>query len=148
MKVHYRAFHGPTDWGWVQSHLPLKRVEDTNGIMAIDLDKNETVAGAIFDTWTTTAVQAHLIVQNPMVLRHGFLEECCDFVFNVAGRDMMIGLVPSDKEAALKLNPKIGFTELVRIPQAVEDDVDMVVMIMRREDCNFLPEVELEQAYG
>ena len=137
MNVHFRAFHGPSDWGWVLQHLPLKRVEDTGGIVAIDADTNRTVAMCIMDTWSHNAVQVHLILDNPLVLRHGFFEEVADYVYNVAERNVMVGLVPSSNHKALQLDKRIGFTELTRIPNAVMDGEDLVVLHMPKENCKF-----------
>lgn len=150
MRAHFREFHGPSDWGWVLLHLPgLKRVEDTGGIMCIDLDTNETVAGVVFDTWTHSSVCVHQIVTNPMVLRHGFFEEVADYVFNVAEREVMVGLVPANNEKALKLNEKIGFKECGRVPDAIMLGLDLIIMQVHKEDCTFwTPQAEPVAATG
>ena len=137
MDIYFRAFHGPSDWGWVQQHLPLKRIEDTGGIVAIDREKNETVAACVLDTWTENSVQAHLIMTTPMVVRHGFFEEVTDYVFNVAGRGLMIGLVPENNEAALSVDAKIGFRECARVPDAVSEGVGIVILTMTPDDCRY-----------
>lgn len=137
MNIMFRALHGPTDWGWIQQYLPLKRVEDTGGIMAIDTIENRTVAACVLDTWTDTSVQAHLIMTTPLVVRHGFFHEVTDYVFNVAKRKLMIGLVPENNEAALAVDQKIGFVEVARIPDAVSDGVGMVILTMTPEQCAY-----------
>jgi len=137
VKPYFRKLHGPSDWGWVLQYLPLKQVEDTTGIVAIDLERNATVAVCVMDTWTRNSVQAHIIVENPWILRHGFIEECTDFAFNVVGVKLAIGLVPDNNEKALALDKHIGFTEIARIPDAMYDGVGTVIMTMRREDCRY-----------
>ena len=42
MKLEFRSFVGEYDWGWVQQQVPILRIEDTCGLMAIDTEKNET----------------------------------------------------------------------------------------------------------
>ena len=148
MHVHFRAFHGPTDWGWVQQHLPLKRVEDTGGIIAIDVAENRTVAACILDTWTEASVQAHLIVLEPMVIRHGFFEEVADYVFNVAGRKLMIGIVPANNTRALSVDKKIGFEEVCRIPEGSAAGVDAVVLTMRADQCRYHKPPEAHHGQG
>lgn len=137
VKIKYRAFKGDVDWGWVKQRLPLKQVEDTCGIMAIDTEMNTTVGACIMDTWTHTAVQVHLMMDSSMLIRHGFFEEIADFVYNHAERDLMIGLVPSDLDDAIALNKHVGFEEVCRIPNAVNFDTDMVVLTMTRDQCKF-----------
>ena len=143
MKLYMRALHGPTDWGWINQQVGILRVEDTCGIVGIDQDKNETVAACVMDNWTDNSVQCHFIVTNKMALRHGFLQECCDFVFNHMGRQYVYGMVPGDNEKALKLNKHIGFTEKMRLPNAFKDGVDYVVMELKREDCKYIPVLEV-----
>ena len=149
MDVEYRNFHGPSDWGVVQKYLPLHRVDDTGGIVAVDTDTNDTVGLVVFDSWTTTSVQVHQIVINPMVLRHGFFEEACDYVFSFAERELMIGLVPSDNEKAWQMNRKIGFEIAATVKDGMAYGVDTVIMTMTKEQCNFwsAPEVK-ETAHG
>ena len=138
MKLAFRQFSGEHDWGWVQLHLPgLKRVEDTTGIMAVDTETNQTVAGVIMDTWTHNSVCVHQILTNPMVLRHGFFEEVADYVYNHAGRDVMVGMVPADNERALRLDKAIGFVERGRLPDVYAKGVDVVMLTMTKEQCRF-----------
>ena len=142
MNIEFRAFSGPHDWGWVNQQVGILQVEDTTGIMAIDTDTNTTVGACIMDNWTANSVQAHFMITDPMVLRHGFIEECFDYIFNHAGRRYIYGFVPGNNEKALKLNAHMGFTEILRLPDAFTDGVDYVVMQLRREDCKYLPEIK------
>ncbi len=144
MKVYFRAFDGPSDWGWVLQQLSILRVEDTSGIMAIDEETNSTVGAVVFDNWTPNSVQAHIIVTKVMLLRHGFLEETADYVFNVCDRKYMYGMVTSDNDNALRIDKRIGFTEVLRLPNAYDEGVDYVVMELKKENCNFLPKAEKE----
>lgn len=139
MKIHFRAFDGPSDWGWVRAQVPILRVEDTCGIMAIDVDKNETVGACIMDTWAANSVQAHFMVTTPMLLRHGFIEECFDYLFNERGLKYIYGMVPGDNVRALKINKHMGFTEKTRLGDAWADGIDYVIMELKKENCKYLP---------
>jgi hypothetical protein len=143
MTPYIRKFYGPNDWGWVNVHLPILRVEDTCGLVMIDLDKHATVAAMVMDNVMPNSVQAHFVVTDNMALRHSFLEECFDLVFNEMGKKFMYGLVPGDNEKALAFNKHIGFTELARMPEAYADGIDYVIMELRKENCKHLP---LEEA--
>ena len=142
MKPYFREMHGPSDWGWINEQVGILQSEDTTGITAIDLDTNRTVGACVMDNWTANSVQAHFMVASPTVLRHGFLEECFDFMFNEKGVKYVYGMVPSDNEKALKLNKHMGFTERLRLPEAFADGVDYVVMECTRDNCKYLPEEE------
>jgi hypothetical protein len=141
MKVHFRAFHGPADWGWVQEQVPVLRVEDTAGIMAVDEDTNTTIAACIMDNFTNNSVQAHFMLTFNMVFRHGFMQEVYDYVFTHLGKKYMYGLVPSSNEKAVRINEHMGFTEKVRMPDAFADGVDYIVMELKKENCKYLSQV-------
>jgi hypothetical protein len=146
MNVQFRAFYGPSDWGFVTHHCPLLRSEDTNGIVAVDMDTNETVGVTIFDNWTPNCVTAHMIIVKPMLLRHGFLEECFDYAFNVCDRKIMIGIVKSDNAEAQKLDKHIGFVEQYRLKDGHADGIDLIYYTLHRDFCRFLPEIAKEEA--
>ena len=138
MNVEFRNFHGPSDWGWINQQVGIVRAGDTTGIMAIDLDKNETIGAAIMDNWTGNSVQCHFMLTNPMVLRHGFLQCCFDFMFNSAGVARVYGLVPGSNEKAIKFNKHIGFTVKTRLEEAYEVGVDYLLVEMKKENCTFI----------
>ena len=141
MDVQYRKFSGVHDWGWVNTQVPIQRVEDTGGIVAVDLDINETVGACIMDNWTNNSVQCHFMISHPMLLKHGFLQLCFDYMFNECGVKYVYGLVPSNNEKALKLNKHMGFTVKTVMEEAFEDGVDYILMELKHENCKYLEEL-------
>jgi RimJ/RimL family protein N-acetyltransferase len=142
LNIEFRAFDGPSDWGWINQQVGIKQCEDTGGIMAIDLDKNETVGACVMDNWTQNSVQCHFMVANPLVLKHKFLECCFDYMFNTCNVSRVYGLVPANNEKAVKLNTHMGFTVKARLDEAYEVGVDYLVMEMKRENCRFTQQLE------
>ena len=96
------------------------------------------VAAIVLDSWTANSCTAHIAIEDPLVLRHGFLELGCDFIFNHANRGVVIGLVPANNHKALKFDKHIGFKEVYRIKDGYAVDVDYVILEMRRESCRWL----------
>ena len=137
MTVNFRRLDCAIDWAWINNSLPILHVEDTTGIVAID-ENNTPLAACVMDNWTANSVQCHLLVLDSKVLRHGFLETCFDYVFNINGRKVVYGLVPGNNEKALKLNEHMGFTEKCRFEGAFEDGVDYVILELKRENCKYL----------
>lgn len=127
------------DWPWVEKTLHCHLVEDTTGIVAIDAE-GDYAGVVVMDGWTPSSVFVHIAVLNPMVLRHGFLSKAADAIFSHAGRELVLGMVPSNNEKALAFNKKIGFTELFRIKNGFDYGVDYVILEMRRDDCRWLTE--------
>ena len=147
MNVGYRPLDPHIDWNLVQHRIGLKWIEDTKGIVAMDMKTNKRVAIAVFNNWTYSAVQIHLWIDNPMVLRHGFLQEIYNYTFNTGARDSLVGMVPEFNEEALKLNAHIGLKEVGRIPNAYRDDEAYVIMQGTREDlARWEPQLEEEVA--
>ena len=142
MNVEYRKFVGEWDWGWINQQVGIKQCEDTNGIMAIDSDKNATVGACVMDNWTANSVQCHFMLTDPLILKHQFLECCFDFMFNTCDVNKIYGLVPANNEKAVKFNTHLGFTIKSRLEEAFEDGVDYLLMELKREDCLHLPATE------
>jgi hypothetical protein len=135
------------DWALIRHRLGLKWVEDTRGIVAIDLETKKRVAAAIFNNWTWSSVQVHLWIENPLVLRHGFFQEIYQFAFVTGGRDSLIGMVPEHIDEAVKLNKHIGFKEIGRIPGGYRDDEAFIIMQGTREDlAHWQPKIQKEEA--
>jgi hypothetical protein len=113
--------------------LGLKGTEDMKGIIAVS-DEGEPEAGCILNNWTYNAVFCHMWIDNPMVIKHGFFKEIGNYVFNICEKNVMIGMVPSDNDEALRLNKHIGFRETHRIKDGHSIGIDYVVMEGNRQD--------------
>jgi len=131
-----RALHIPTDWDWVKEHIPLALSETTKGVVCEH--EGKLLAATICEKWTDTSVQAHIICQDMRALKHGFHNECFNYIFNQCGREKIIGTVPSDNKKALKINKHLGCKEIFRIEDAFSKGVDAVVFELHRNDCIYL----------
>ena len=136
MNIKFYPLDIPRDWAWVREHNPVVLMENTKGIVAVDISKpgGERVGVCVMDSWSHNSVQVHMFIQNSMLLRHGFLEAIGNYVFNTCQKELMIGLVPDDNDAALRLNAHIGFKEMYRIEDGYMQGIDMVLLEARRED--------------
>ncbi len=134
MKIEFRKFNGPYDWGWVQSKVPMKRVEDTHGIMAIDSDKNKTVGAAIFDNVMANSAQLTLIMDTSLLIKHGFLDEIADYAFNNLQLEYLYAIVAENNERSLRICRRWGWVEQMTMPDAYAKGVDMIVFQLHRDD--------------
>jgi RimJ/RimL family protein N-acetyltransferase len=142
VKVDFRRFTLQWDWHWVNQQVGIKQCEDTSGIMAIDLDTGAKVGACIMDNWTANSVQCHFMVTSPIVLKHGFLECCFEYMFDISGIERVYGLVPANNVKAVKFNTHLGFTIKARMEEAFEKGVDYLLMELKRENCLHLPKHE------
>ena len=123
---------------WLKTHVKCVICEDTKGIVA--LRDGVIVAMMIADSWTENSCQVHNAVTDPLVFKHGLHVEFAEYVFGFAKRKMMLGLVPSNNEKAIKIDLHYGFQEIARIPNAISDGVDYIVMQMTADECPYYQE--------
>jgi len=135
-------------WSYIPDKARPRACEDTKGIIAIN-HRHEPVAAALFDTWSFNSCQIHIWIGNPYVLRHGFAEETFNFVFSEeSGREVIIGVTPSDNAKALKFIRNIGFKDAGVIPDGFKVGVDLIITTMRKETCRWLDKPLLRAVGG
>ena len=143
--ITFKPLSNQKEWDWLYSLCHMIRCEDSQGIVGYD-DKGNIKCGAVFDSFTVDACSVHFAIANPFVIRHGFLHEIARHLFITCGRERIFGLVPSTNERALRLDKHIGFTEVTRIPDAIADGVDYIVIRLDKKDCRWIPEEFREEA--
>jgi RimJ/RimL family protein N-acetyltransferase len=132
------------EWQWMKDRTALLFCEDTQGIVAYR-ETGKIAAICIFDTWTPSSVNVHLSIDDPLAIKHGLFTEVAVHGYIRGGKRRFFGLVPANNEKAIRLNKKIGFHEVTRVPDALDDGVDYIVMRLNKEDCKWLPD-ELREA--
>lgn len=122
---------------WVSSrtnrHAPWANYE------AIGIEKDgELIAGTVFDGYVENArCSMHIATAGPGSITRTYTWMCFDYVFNQLNCEVAIGLVDADNEAALAFDKRLGFQELVRIPNGA-GQCDLVVLTMPRKTCRWL----------
>ena len=140
----FRMIESDEDWAWFQSRTHVLRCEDTQGIVAYD---ERGIHGmCVADTFSVSSCNVHFAVDNPMSLRHGLLTVFADWVFDYCDKKRMFGLVPDNNDRALQLDKHIGFHEVARVPDAVDDGIGYIVMRLDKEDCRWRSEKINEKA--
>jgi RimJ/RimL family protein N-acetyltransferase len=66
------------------------------------------------------------------------LEAVFDYTFNTARREMLIGVVNSKNEAAMRYDKHLGFVESHRYAGMHDDGGDLVIFTMTRAQCRYL----------
>lgn len=140
MNVQFRSLDVAADWPVVSQHLDTVPMDNTTGIVAWDANTGDYLAIMVTDSWTPNSVDAHIVILNPFVLRHDFLEVCFSYVFGHSGRKKMFGQVRSDNPAALSFDKRLGFTEVARLTDVYADGVDNIILELHRDDCRYWQE--------
>lgn len=79
----------------------------------------------------------HTVVQRPELLNRRMVRDAFTYPFNVANCNAVLALVDSTNEAALSFDAKLGFREVLRIPDGATDG-DLVILQMLRSECRWL----------
>ena len=142
--IAFKPLDSAAEWEWFKRRTHVILCEDMCGIVAVR--DGDILAVCVADSFTLVACNVHLAIDNPIVLRHGFLESICAWLYVDNNRKTLVGLVPDLNSKALKLNDHIGFREVARIPNVISDEVGYVVMQMDKEDCRWIPEADRRAA--
>ena len=142
MNVVYVAFDGPTHWDWIQKRHPFLRVTDTCGFMAVDGETAEPIAAAIFDTFMHNTAQVSMIIDNMAAVKHGFIEEMAQFLFDGYGKDYAYCKVSANNTKSLRITKRAGFKEVGRLSGAGLNGCDHILFEMHKDDCIFYTPVQ------
>ena len=135
--IMFKPLDMPREWQYLKEKAHVIACEDSQGLVATD-EVGRIHAVAAFDSFTVDACSVHFAITNPIVLRRGFLNEIGRHLFIECGRARIFGLVPSNNEKALKFDTHIGMREVSRVPDAVAEGIDYIVMRMDKEECRWI----------
>lgn len=138
MNIKFRKIACDDDWKWIFDRASPLLTPTTTGIVAYDEDTGDIKGMAAFDNWTETSVQAHLAIDSPMVLRHGLIQEMAEYVFNTAGREIILSTVPASNKKSVKIVTHIGMSMVHSIKDGFKLGVDYLLFELRKEDCRWL----------
>jgi hypothetical protein len=124
------------DMAWCKNRIGMVWTDDTAGIIVDNGPGTEPVGVGLAQSWTETGCTAHMAADTPMVWRFGLHREYFNWVFET--REYVIGQIESDNPKAISMDRKFGFKEVARIPEGFRKGSDMIIMMMRREDCRYI----------
>jgi RimJ/RimL family protein N-acetyltransferase len=139
--VIFKPLNKQAEWDWIQARARPVRCEDSQGIVAYNTE-DEIQAITVFDSFIMDACSVHLAIDNPFVIRHGFLSETANHLFNVCERNRIFARIPATNTKSIKLTKHVGFSEVARIPEGFTKDVDFIVMRLDKEDCHWLTKLK------
>ena len=121
---------------WISERAHCALTADARGIAAVDARGN--IRGMVaYDGWTENACQAHMAVDSPIVWRH-LVRPAFQYPFLQAGKNVLVGVIPSHNERSVEMTRALGFIEKHRIADGWAPGDDMIVFEMRRSECRWL----------
>lgn len=138
--MHYELFQPTLHWDWVKQNIGCVLCEDTQGLIIRDTQEGEIKGALLSDNWTPNACQAHIYVNNPILLRKA-LPLFFGHIFKEAGRNIVYGITPANNEKALKLAKHIGFEQLAVLKDGYSEGVDFVLSRITSDKCRWVTHV-------
>jgi len=126
--MRFVALKTPEEREWLEQRVGLL-VEPYWGIVAYD-NNGKICSGFVSYEYGNDSCRVHLAIDNPAVIRRGFLTECLEYVFLTRGVKRIFGMVESSNHKALKFNHHIGFRAVSVIPEWDKDGTSHVIMRM------------------
>jgi RimJ/RimL family protein N-acetyltransferase len=95
------------------------------------------MGGVIFTDYNTNSIQLHCASFMPNWLSKDLLSAVFGYVFDELECTKAFAPVPSNNDAALALDYKLGFKYVTTVP-GIFVDADLVVLDMERDTCRWL----------
>jgi hypothetical protein len=129
------------EWSWMKDRAHQIACEDSQGLVAYDKE-GKILACAVTDSFTVDSCNAHIAIDNPLVIRAGFIDAICEYAFGTRDKKRIFVLVASTNAKALRFVMHLGFREITRVPDAIKDGVDYVILRMDRTGCRWFTELK------
>jgi hypothetical protein len=128
----------PEGFSWIKERLHLEVTPGFRAVAACS-DDGEVLGMVGFDAWTENAVQMHVAIDDPGVMRsRRFVRDSFAYPFLQAKKGIIYTVTASDNERSLRFQRGLGFREAWRLQDGWNIGVDLVVMVMKRDECRWL----------
>lgn len=75
-----------------------------------------------------------------------FIKQVFHYTFVQLKLEYLIGTVAANNERALNFDKRMGFTELVKLPNGWAPGIDLIVLHMHKDDCRWIKQLKLARA--
>lgn len=122
---------------FVRTVMPMWYVE---GMKGLGLERDgEMVAGVLYEGFNGHNVWMHVAaVPDKRWMSKDYLWYCFHYPFNEMKVSRISGYVNASNEQARKFDEHLGFKAEATLSGAAPDGGDVLIYVMRREDCRFL----------
>lgn len=126
----------PQHLGWIQERVGCALTPGATAIEAID-SAGRVLGMVVFDGWTPNAVQLHVAVDTPAAWV-ALTRPMFQYVFEQAGREVLMGMVLGSNTKCLRLARGLGFRGSHRVKDGHSKGVDLVMVEIRKNECRWL----------
>lgn len=127
-------------WAYVRNYTPVPVV---SGMKGLGLERDgELIAGVLYEGYNGVNVWMHVAITPGKKLTMEFIRYCFYYPFVELGCKRVSGYVEDSNEAAKRFDEHLGFTREAVLRGAAADGGDVILYVMRREDCRYLSETD------
>jgi L-amino acid N-acyltransferase YncA len=137
VRIQFKALSEDYEWQWLYKRAKATRCDDTQGIVAYS-ETGRILGILAADNFSPDICYVHLAIDSPWIIKHGFLHEIGNHLFNICGRSHIFAMVSAKNNRSLKFSKHVGFNEACRIPDGMGTGTDYVVLRMDRADCRWI----------
>lgn len=127
----------PRVLAFVRTQMPMAYVEN---MKSLGLERDgELVAGVLYEGYNGPNVWMHVAaVPGRRWMNRDYLWYCFHYPFNEMNVQRISGYVNASNEQARRFDEHLGFKVEATLSGAAPDGGDVLIYVMRREDCRFL----------
>lgn len=123
---------------FMRQHLPGLKLSE--GAAAIGLNRwDRLVAGVLYEGFNGRNIWMHVAAEpGARWMVRDYLRACFVYPFEVCKVERITGYVDASNLAARRFDERLGFAEEARLKGAAADGGDVILYVMRRDQCRFL----------
>ena len=122
---------------WVAKQVGSVPWDHAYGMGMMNED-GEIYCGIVLEDYNQVNASIHVAGIGNYWLSRTFLNSVFDYTFNQLKLKRLTGLVAQGNDAALRFDLRLGF-KVEAVLKDAHQDGDIYLLVMRREDCRFLP---------
>lgn len=122
---------------WVARQVGSVAWDHAYGMGMVD-DDGEILCGVVLEDYNQVNASIHVAGIGKYWLNRTFLYSVFDYTFNQLKLKRLTGLVAQGNDAALRFDMHLGF-QVEAVLRDAHQDGDIYLLVMRREDCRYLP---------
>ncbi len=124
---------------FVTQYLPLNMVAGTKGL-GLERD-GELIAGVLYEGYNRHNIWMHVAaVPGARWMTKEYLRYCFHYPFVELGCTRVSGYVEASNTLARRFDEHLGFRQEAVLEGAASDGGDVILYVMRRQDCRFIGE--------
>jgi RimJ/RimL family protein N-acetyltransferase len=123
-------------WAYVRQYTPIGMVAGSKGI-GLERD-GELIAGVVYEGYNTQNVWMHVGTTPGKKWTMEYLRYCFYYPFVELDCKRVSGYVEASNSAARRFDEHLGFQQEAVLKGAASDGGDVVLYVMRREDCRYV----------